>query len=188
MAIEHRDGTGPFVLTRTPIPGLKEELPPNCKMYLNPDDVTSELLLHGDYQHTLTLRLTGLMRPYTINLHLEKTSCYIAASSCTRPTSISSSSCHLHGVQVSLTMRHLMSGRLTLRAEPPSLDWLHTVDGPWTHDLPSRPSDQTFWQSWLTAPGTPPKIECDHDVLLTGHSFGGATLVRTSFSSFSTTG
>lgn len=40
LAIEHRDGTGPFVYTRTPVPGLKDELLPNCKMYLQPGDVT----------------------------------------------------------------------------------------------------------------------------------------------------
>ena len=51
------------------------------------------------------------------------------------------------------------------------------MDGPWTHDLAHRPDDLVFWKSWHQT-GPQPKVRCDRDVHLTGHSFGGATVVR----------
>ena len=59
-----------------------------------------------------------------------------------------------------------------------SLDWLHTIEGPWNHNFVHRPDDQVFWRSWLST-DSQPKVECSKDVLLAGHSFGGATLVST---------
>ena len=39
LALEHRDGTGPFVMTRSPIPGMGAKQGAQPKLYLNPDDV-----------------------------------------------------------------------------------------------------------------------------------------------------
>ena len=54
---------------------------------------------------------------------------------------------------------------------------MHTIDGPWNFKLKARKADKLFWQSWEHDEG-PPKVQCDANVCLAGHSFGAATLVR----------
>ncbi|KAJ3538581.1 hypothetical protein NM688_g6497 [Phlebia brevispora] len=39
LALEHRDGTGPFVLTRSPVPGVGGKDGSEHILYLNPDDI-----------------------------------------------------------------------------------------------------------------------------------------------------
>ena len=39
LALEHRDGTGPFVLARSPVPGYIDKHSPGFKVYIMPDDV-----------------------------------------------------------------------------------------------------------------------------------------------------
>lgn len=53
---------------------------------------------------------------------------------------------------------------------------LHTIDGPWNFDLQRRQDDRDFWNSWLKT-GSHPKVQCNEDVCIAGHSFGGATVV-----------
>lgn len=73
---------------------------------------------------------------------------------------------------------HTYFKRLMQSEAGTSLDWIHTLDGPWNHSLETRSEDKAFWESWCIA-GNRPKAECEQDVILTGHSFGGATVVRT---------
>ncbi|KIP04546.1 hypothetical protein PHLGIDRAFT_129421 [Phlebiopsis gigantea 11061_1 CR5-6] len=140
LAIEHRDGTGPFVFNRTPSPGLKDELPANCKMYLDPEDVmydgsndTNKFVFRQDQ---LLYRQLELYLTYKYFSQLVSTA---------------------------------------WDSERVSLEWLHTIDGPWNHNLAHRPDDLTFWKSWLNT-SSQSKVGYTKDVLLTGHSFGGATL------------
>ncbi|KAH8106025.1 platelet-activating factor acetylhydrolase [Cristinia sonorae] len=53
-------------------------------------------------------------------------------------------------------------------------EW-HTIDGPWNFKLEQRRYDAAFWKSWMSEEH--PKIEFDENVHLTGHSFGGATVL-----------
>ncbi|GJE84462.1 platelet-activating factor acetylhydrolase, isoform II-domain-containing protein [Phanerochaete sordida] len=144
LAIEHRDGTGPFVYTRTHVPGLKEELPANCKLYLHPEDVTfdrpqTEKDQFAFREDQLVFRRLELYLTYTYISRLVNSS---------------------------------------WDEDHPSLDWIHTMSGPWNHDLENRPEDREFWRSWHIT-GPKPKVQCDHDILLVGHSFGGATVLST---------
>lgn len=68
---------------------------------------------------------------------------------------------------------------LTITPDKPDAQRMHTVDGPWNFELKERESDQLFWKSWEFDQGSP-KVRCDTDVCLAGHSFGAATLVHLS--------
>ncbi|EKM59854.1 uncharacterized protein PHACADRAFT_192245 [Phanerochaete carnosa HHB-10118-sp] len=142
LAIEHRDGTGPFVFTHTPIPGLKEQLPSNCKLYIHPEDVTFDK--EPTEKEQLAFREEQLLFR-RIELYLTYT---------------------------------LFSGMVSTPwdEENMTLDWIHTVSGPWNHSLADRPEDRAFWKSWHKT-GSQPRVQYDYDVLLTGHSFGGATVL-----------
>lgn len=141
LAIEHKDGTGPFVYTRTPVPGLKEQLPSNCKLYLNPEDVQLE-------EHTEKSQF-AFRKDQLLFRRLE--------------------------VYLTYTFFSRLVNTIW-DEEHSSLDGIHTIGGPWNYDLKKRTDDRIFWKSWHNT-GANPKVRCDHDVLLTGHSFGGATVL-----------
>ncbi len=52
---------------------------------------------------------------------------------------------------------------------------MHTVDGPWSIDTDKRLQDKAFWNSWTKTNNL--KVQCDENIILAGHSFGGATVV-----------
>lgn len=138
LAMEHRDGSGPFVFARTSSPGTKGDQPTDSKMYLNPDDVIWE----GDADKSrLALREDQLL--------FRRLEIYIA---------------------------HTYFKRLVQSEAGIGLDWIHTIDGPWNHSLETRSEEKAFWKSWCMA-GNRPKAECEQDITLTGHSFGGATVL-----------
>lgn len=79
--------------------------------------------------------------------------------------------------RLEIYIAHTYFKRLVQSEAGTSLDWIHTLDGPWKHSLETRPEDKAFWESWCNTGGRP-KAECEQDITLTGHSFGGATVVR----------
>ncbi|KAI0346777.1 hypothetical protein BDW22DRAFT_1351049 [Trametopsis cervina] len=72
--------------------------------------------------------------------------------------------------------KRFVSGVLEKDAEALPQPEIHTIDGPWNFNLTSRSHDRQFWESWLKT-GSRPKVECDTNICLAGHSFGGATVL-----------
>ena len=54
---------------------------------------------------------------------------------------------------------------------------MHTIDGPWNFKLAQRAEDRAFWTSFELSTNGGPKVQCDANITLAGHSFGGATIV-----------
>ncbi|CAL1701106.1 unnamed protein product [Somion occarium] len=74
--------------------------------------------------------------------------------------------------------KHLIESDETTLPIIPSCNEVHTVDGPWNFNLNNRPDDLAFWKSWHMDSQNPDrKVECNRDISLTGHSFGGATVL-----------
>ncbi|KAI0082445.1 hypothetical protein K474DRAFT_1611459 [Panus rudis PR-1116 ss-1] len=143
LAIEHRDGTGPFVMQVAPTPGREQITAPQYRYYYNPEDVCYESQNGSDK--------FALRRDQLLYRSLEV---YLAHSTFAQ-------------------LVHANYGE-----ELPS--GLHTVDGPWNFDLEQRSEDMAFWRSWQChSRNSPSKVQCDTGIDLTGHSFGGATVVCT---------
>ncbi|PSR74969.1 hypothetical protein PHLCEN_2v9383 [Hermanssonia centrifuga] len=142
LALEHRDGTGPFVLTRSLTPGVKDKVRPDSKLYIKPDDVTYP---EGGTKGRFAFRDDQLL--------FRRLELYIAYTYFRNLTQF--------------------SGELTSESSP--LNSMHTVDGPWSIDSDKRPQDKAFWNSWTKTNSL--KVQCDEDIILAGHSFGGATVL-----------
>jgi len=144
LAIEHHDGSSPFITVPTHVPGSQTPYSPEYRYYLQPEDAYQEIQSAGDDK--LPLR--------TEQLEFRRLEVYLAYT----------------------RFRDLVQKQSSSLADELDTSNLHTVDGPWNFKLKQRSDDSAFWQSWMTESSSP-KVRCDESVHLTGHSFGGATVL-----------
>ena len=174
LALEHRDGSGPFVLTRSPLPArTPNDDSGKSKLYVKPLDVECVLRV---YLHYTVLN----------NCNVFLNSYRFITDQATEPFAFRVEQLLFRRLEVYVAYNAFTAWVGGQDSQKPILGpsahpHLHVVDGPSNLQLDSKLEspwqDRAFAESWQPVRGKP-RVQCGSDVVLAGHSFGGATMVR----------